>query len=94
MVGHQHPCIAHFFVHLQRLHKIHIAFVRENFHEIVAVPADVMQDEMLSQYAIGYTPLNDNKDGTYRKLEIKMSNKDLKAQARKGYYAIKPERGN
>ena len=50
-----------------------------------------LQDEMRSQYAIGYTPLNDNKDGSYRKLEIKLSNKDLKAQARKGYYAVKPE---
>jgi VWFA-related protein len=50
-----------------------------------------LQDEMRSQYSIGYTPTNDRKDGTYRKLEIKLSNKDLKAQARKGYYAIKPE---
>lgn len=51
-----------------------------------------LQDEMRSQYSIGYTPLNDTKDGSYRKLDIKLSNKDLKAQARKGYYAIKPER--
>ncbi len=50
-----------------------------------------LQDEMRSQYAIGYTPTNDTKDGTFRKIEIKLSNKDLKAQARKGYYAIKPE---
>jgi len=50
-----------------------------------------LQDEMRSQYAIGYTPLNDNKDGSYRKLDIKLSNKDLKAQARKGYYAIKQD---
>ena len=50
-----------------------------------------LQDEMRSQYSIGYTPLNDNKDGSYRKLDIKLANKDLKAQARKGYYAIKPE---
>jgi VWFA-related protein len=50
-----------------------------------------LQDEMRSQYAIGYTPTNDAKDGTYRKLEIKASNKDYKVQARKGYYAIKPE---
>jgi VWFA-related protein len=58
-------------------------------------PLDVvfkeLQDEMRSQYSIGYTPLNDNKDGSYRKLEIKLANKDLKAQARKGYYAIKSE---
>ena len=50
-----------------------------------------LQDEMRSQYMIGYTPNNDTKDGSYRKLEIKLANKDLKAQARKGYYAIKPE---
>lgn len=50
-----------------------------------------LQDEMRSQYAIAYTPLNDAKDGSYRKLDIKLANKDLKAQARKGYYAVKPE---
>jgi VWFA-related protein len=50
-----------------------------------------LSDEMRSQYAIGYTPLNPAKDGSFRKLEIRMANKDLKAQARKGYYAIKPE---
>jgi VWFA-related protein len=50
-----------------------------------------LQDEMRSQYSIGYTPLNDAKDGGYRKLDIKLANKDLKAQARKGYYAIKPD---
>ena len=50
-----------------------------------------LQDEMRSQYSIGYTPTNDVKDGSYRKLDIKLSNKDMKAQARKGYYAIKPE---
>ncbi len=50
-----------------------------------------LQDEMRSQYSIAYTPTNAQKDGTYRKLEIKLSNKDYKPQARKGYYAIKPE---
>jgi VWFA-related protein len=50
-----------------------------------------LQEEMRSQYAIGYVPTNDTKDGTYRKLDIKLASKDLKAQARKGYYAVKPE---
>jgi VWFA-related protein len=49
-----------------------------------------LQEEMRSQYSIGYTPTNDNKDGSYRHIEIKLANKDLKAQARKGYYAVKP----
>ena len=50
-----------------------------------------LQDEMRSQYSIAYTPTNEVKDGGYRHLEIRLANKDLKAQARKGYYAIKPE---
>jgi VWFA-related protein len=50
-----------------------------------------LQDEMRSQYAIGYTPSNDTKDGSYRKIDVKLAGKDLKAQARKGYYAIRPE---
>ncbi len=49
-----------------------------------------LQQEMRSQYAIGYTPSNPNKDGSYRKIDIKLKDKDLKIQARKGYYAIKP----
>jgi VWFA-related protein len=50
-----------------------------------------LQEEMRSQYAIGYTPLNSNKDGTFRKIEIRTNNKDWKVQARKGYYATKAE---
>ena len=48
-----------------------------------------LQNEMRSQYAIGYTSTNPNKDGTFRKIEIRTNNKDWKVQARKGYYAGK-----
>lgn len=48
-----------------------------------------LQDEMRSQYSIAYTPTNEVKDGGYRHLEVRLANKELKAQARKGYYAIK-----
>ena len=50
-----------------------------------------LQDEMRSQYSIAYTPTNEVKDGGYRHLDVRLANKDLKAQARKGYYAVKPE---
>jgi hypothetical protein len=46
---------------------------------------------MRSQYAIGYTPTDGTKDGSFRKIEIRTGNKDWKVQARKGYYAIKSE---
>ena len=47
-----------------------------------------LQDEMRSQYSIGYTSPHAEKDGSYHKIEIRTSNKDYKVQARKGYYAI------
>jgi VWFA-related protein len=50
-----------------------------------------LQEEMRSQYSIAYTPTNEVKDGGYRHLEVRLANKEMKAQARKGYYAIKPQ---
>jgi VWFA-related protein len=47
-----------------------------------------LQEEMRSQYAIGYASTNPKRDGTFRKIDFKMSNKDYKVQARKGYYAV------
>jgi len=45
-------------------------------------------NELRNQYAIGYTPTNQAKDGSFRKLEIRVAKvKDAKIQARKGYYA-------
>jgi len=49
-----------------------------------------IQEEMRSQYAIGYTPVNPNKDGGFRRVEIRTPNKDWKVLARRGYYALKP----
>jgi VWFA-related protein len=47
---------------------------------------DQIQNELRSQYNIGYTPSNPKLDGTYRKIQIHA--KDYKVQARQGYYAI------
>ncbi len=52
---------------------------------------DELQQEMRTQYMIGYTPTDPKRDGSYRKLEIRTKDKDLKVQARKGYYATPPE---
>jgi VWFA-related protein len=49
-----------------------------------------IQQEMRSQYAIGYTPTNSKKDGSYRKIDLRASSKDYKVQVRKGYYAMPP----
>jgi VWFA-related protein len=46
-----------------------------------------LQDEMRSQYAIGYKPTNDKRDGSFRRVELRTTDHNLKVQARKGYYA-------
>ena len=51
-----------------------------------------IQEEMRSQYAIGFTSTNEKKDGSFRRLEIRPKDKTLKVQARKGYYAMPPEK--
>ena len=48
-----------------------------------------IQNELRSQYSIGYTPTNAKLDGTYRKIQIHPKNGDYKMQARQGYYAMR-----
>ena len=60
-------------------------------------PADLdrifkqIEEEMRSQYAIGYSPTNPVKDGSFRKIELKATDRHYKVQARNGYYATPPE---
>jgi VWFA-related protein len=49
---------------------------------------DQIANELRSQYSVGYTPINDKQDGTFRKIQIQANNKDYKIQARSGYYAV------
>jgi VWFA-related protein len=53
---------------------------------------DELQEEMRTQYSIGYTPQDDRRDGSYRKIEVRVKDHDLKVEARKGYYATPPEK--
>ena len=50
-----------------------------------------IQDEMRSQYSIGYVASGNVAPGTYRRVEVRMKQKGLKVQARKGYYSAKPD---
>ena len=49
-----------------------------------------IEEELRTQYVASYTPTNAKLDGTYRKIDIECKGDGLKAQARKGYYAIAP----
>jgi Ca-activated chloride channel family protein len=46
-----------------------------------------INQELRSQYNLGYYSTNTAKDGSYRKIEIKVSEKSLRPSHRKGYYA-------
>ncbi len=48
-----------------------------------------IQEEMRNQYSIGYSSTNPNRDGTFRRLQIKVDNSDYRVQSRNGYYATK-----
>jgi VWFA-related protein len=59
-----------------------------NKHPLSEVFKEI-QEELRNQYSIGYTPTNTNRDGSFRRIEIKTDNADYKVQARAGYYATK-----
>lgn len=44
-------------------------------------------DELRTQYLLGYTPANTRRDGSFRKIRVKVRGHDYKVQARRGYYA-------
>ena len=51
-----------------------------------------IQDEMRSQYLIAYEPTNQNRDGSYRKIEIQLASPQLQKEKiklthRQGYFA-------
>jgi VWFA-related protein len=47
-------------------------------------------EELHNQYSLGYSPENQNFDGRFRKLEIKVRGGGYRVQARRGYYATPP----
>lgn len=51
----------------------------EAFHQI--------EDELRTQYLLGYTPTNARHDGSFRKIRVQVRTGGYKVQARRGYYA-------
>ena len=48
-----------------------------------------IQEELRSQYALGYTPTNAVRDGTFRRIEVKVTRPGFKVRTRRGYYGEK-----
>jgi VWFA-related protein len=48
---------------------------------------DEISQELRSQYVLGYYPINDKRDGTFRKIKLETNKSEFKVLTRKGYYA-------
>jgi VWFA-related protein len=44
-------------------------------------------EELRTQYSLGYTSSNTRRDGSFRKIQVKIRNRNYKVLARRGYYA-------
>jgi Ca-activated chloride channel family protein len=66
------------------------AFFPTSARELDALYATVLA-QIRAQYTLGYQSTNDRADGTWRKVEIRVSrnaSKDFRPRARQGYYAL------
>lgn len=50
---------------------------------------DQISEELRSQYALSYTSTNNAHDGTFRKIKVESTRKDVDVLTRRGYYAPK-----
>jgi VWFA-related protein len=65
------------------------AFVPKGARDLDRAFAQLEQD-LRQQYLLAYEPLNEATDGTFRKIEVQVTNrKDLRIRHRRGYYAPK-----
>jgi len=44
--------------------------------------------QIRAQYTLGYLSTNEKTDGTWRRVEVKTTRKDLRVRSRKGYFAV------
>jgi len=56
----------------------------------LVVAYDAIANEVRNHYLLGYTPKNQDRDGTWRAIEVKMANETYRVRARKGYTAPIP----
>ena len=47
-----------------------------------------ISEELRNQYSLGYSPSNATRDGSYRRIDLKVHQGGYRVQARKGYYAL------
>lgn len=71
------------------------AFLVEGEHhrggvDLIDQACQQVGSELRNQYSLGYYPTNKSKDGTYRRIQVKVKNHDYAVRSRAGYYSPKP----
>lgn len=61
--------------------------IRVDRPEKTAAAFQEIADELRTQYLLGYSPTNPSRDGSFRKIRVNVRGRNLKIQARNGYYA-------
>lgn len=61
--------------------------IRASRQNDLAEAFEEIAKELRTQYLLGYSPTNTKRDGTFRKIEVKVEEHGDKVQARRGYYA-------
>jgi VWFA-related protein len=49
-----------------------------------------MEEDMRFHYLLSYSPSNENFDGKFRRVQVKLARSGLQVQSRQGYFAVKP----
>jgi VWFA-related protein len=52
---------------------------------------EMIDTDMRAHYTIAYVPANQNFDGRFRQIAVKVANPDFSVRTRRGYYAVKSE---
>jgi Ca-activated chloride channel family protein len=48
-----------------------------------------LADQLRTQYVLGFSPINETRDGSFRHLTVRVKRPNVFARAREGYYALK-----
>ena len=51
---------------------------------------DAVAQDLRNQYSLAYSPSNDAEDGRYRRIEVRVPERNVEVIAKKGYYASSP----
>lgn len=66
--------------------------IRVNANEQVGTAFDQIALELRSQYLLGYSPSNSRRDGSFRRIQVKVRGHNYKVRTRTGYYDRGDER--